>query len=97
MLEVLACMTSCRTKEFTVLTEIVMGHANVLSGLILILLGMDEERRELINSLEGLNIPHKIILVSADKENSKEQLAQANLHGVVIFDVESDTKVVDLS
>jgi uncharacterized protein (DUF58 family) len=97
MLEVLACMTSCRTKEFTVLTETVMAHANVLSGLILILLTIDEDRRELINFLEGLKIPHKIILVSADKKKSTEQLAKMNLHEVVLFDVESETKVVDLS
>jgi len=97
MLEVLACMSSCRTKEFTVLTERVMGHANVLSGLILILLEMDEQRRKLVDYLGQLKIPYKIILVSADIEKSKEQLDQANMGGVVIFDVESETQVVDLS
>jgi uncharacterized protein (DUF58 family) len=97
MLEVLACMSSCRTKEFTVLTEIVMGHANVLSGLILILLEIDKERQKLIRFLESNKIPHKIILISTDKEKSKEQLNQANIQNVVIFDMNSKTQVVDLS
>lgn len=97
MLEVLACIPGCRTKQFSVLTEMVAGHASVLSGLILILLEIDEQRQELLQFLDSVQKPYRVVLVTTDGAKSKEQVAKFGLHGVRIFDAAGKTKVVDLS
>ncbi len=96
MLEVLACITGCRTREFKDLAEIVIGHTPVLSGLILILLEVDEQRKRLLSHLKSNNIPHKVVLISADEKHSRETLTRFSLTDVTLFEVESSTKMVDL-
>jgi uncharacterized protein (DUF58 family) len=96
MLEVLACITGCKTREFKDLAEIVIGHTPLLSGLILILLVVDEQRKKLITHLKSSNIPHKVVLISADEGHSRESLARLSLTDVTLFGVEATTKIVDL-
>ena len=96
-LEVLACITRCHDQEFSHLAELVMRHTGVLSGLILVLVKIDDPRKHLIDYLTSLNIPHKIILISNNRGKSEDQLRHMSLHKVTVFDVNSVTKLVDLS
>ena len=97
LLEVLACIVPCRDQGFSQLAELVMTHTGVLSGLILVLVKIDEERKQLIDYLESMNIPHRILLISDDKQKCRALLQDMSLHKVRIFDVKSEGKLVDLT
>lgn len=97
ILEVLACITRCHNQEFSHLAELVMSHTGVLSGLILVLVKIDDQRKQLIDYLTNLNIPHKIILISDNKDESDDRLQQMSIYNCTVFDVNSETKLVDLS
>jgi uncharacterized protein (DUF58 family) len=96
MLEVLACITGCQSGEFKDLAEVVIGHTPLLSGLILILLEVDEQRKKLITHLKSSNIPYKVVLISSDEEHSQDVITRMSLTDVTLFEVESNTKIVDL-
>ncbi len=97
LLEVLACITACRDQEFSSLAELVMSHTGVLSGLILVLVKIDDQRKQLLDYLGSLHIPHRIILISDNRKKSEDLLRQMSLHNVIVFDVTSATKLVDLT
>lgn len=98
ILEVLACTAACHDQEFSHLADMVMAHTRVLSGLILVLVKMDDQRRQLMDYLQSVNIPHKIILISESRAESEDQLRHMSLlHQVRVFDVRSENKLVDLS
>lgn len=97
MLEALACAVVCREKEFADLTHTVMAHTPVLSGLVLVLLDMDDQRVELVNYLESIGLPYRVVLVSEDGERSKALLADRSIMNAVIFDVKSESRLVNLS
>jgi len=97
MLEVLACITPCHTQKFSDLAELVIGHTGMLSGLILVLVKMDEQRKQLVEYLDTMKIPHRVILISTDRDNSENLLQSMSLHNVIVFNVKSDTKLVDLT
>jgi uncharacterized protein (DUF58 family) len=63
MLEVLAAVRPCRDQPFAALSRLVLEHAGVVSGCIVILLEWDEPRRELLERLEALGIPALALLV----------------------------------
>lgn len=96
MLEVLACITPCSTGSFEDLTKMVFGHADGLSGLILVLIDLDEQRKNLIDYLASNNIPHSIILVSSERDRSTLQLQNISSPNAVIFDTSNPVKVVHL-
>lgn len=96
MLEVLACISTCRCGKFSDLAELVTGHAGMLSGLILVLLTIDEERRHLLDYLVSRKIPHRVLLISGNSESSRQQLRDISLQNIKVFDVDSEIKVVDL-
>ncbi len=64
LLEILACIEACTDKSFTCLYSLVTEHATALSGVIVILLDWNEERRELIRLLKNNAIPMLVILVT---------------------------------
>ncbi len=97
MLEVLACITPCRSQEFSSLAELVMSHTGALSGLILVLVKLDDQRKQLVDNLEGLKIPHKVFLISDDRKKSEDLLRSMSLHKATVFDVKRKTKLVDLT
>jgi uncharacterized protein (DUF58 family) len=68
MLETLASVTPCRDASFTEMTGLVKSHAGLLSGIILILIDLDEQRKELIDYLAGNKIPMKAIVLVEDQE-----------------------------
>lgn len=96
MLEVLACIRRCGKSTFSDLAEVVMAHTGVLSGLIVVLMTVDEERKRLLDYLAGRKIPYRAILITADSDNSRQQLQRLSLEDVVLFDCESEVKLVDL-
>lgn len=96
MLEVLACITDCRTRDFSELAETVIAHTAVLSGLILVLVTLDDERRDLVTYLTNSSIPHRIILVTSNSRKSEELAESMDLQDIVFFDVHEKTKVVNM-
>ncbi|HAV63402.1 MAG TPA: DUF58 domain-containing protein [Verrucomicrobiales bacterium] len=68
MLEVLAAVTPSREKSFADLTSMVIGHANGLSGCILVLMAWDEPRRELVRTLNSLRVPMHVFLMTRPGE-----------------------------
>ncbi|MFT5701470.1 MAG: hypothetical protein ACI8ZB_004365 [Desulforhopalus sp.] len=97
MLEILACITRCHDQEFSTLADLVIEHTGILSGLILVLVKIDDQRQQLLNHLKNMKIPYKAILVSDDRENSLSQLRTMSLSNINIFDIKSDTKIVELT
>lgn len=96
MLEVLACIGSCNKRVFSELSETVMAHTSVLSGLILIYIDLDDQRKKLIEYLKSIRIPHKVILVVADIEEGERLITEMQLPEVRIFNVRDTFKTVEL-
>jgi uncharacterized protein (DUF58 family) len=57
MLEVLAAARPCREPRFDDLRELVARHGTALSGCLLVLLGWDAARRQLVRQLKALQVP----------------------------------------
>ena len=72
ILEVLAGVTACRDKTFDCLTAAVMEKLSLLSGCICVLIGWDEQRKQLINYLRGYNIPLLVLLVTEDERSPQD-------------------------
>ncbi|HEY9768910.1 MAG TPA: DUF58 domain-containing protein [Coleofasciculaceae cyanobacterium] len=70
MLEILAGVTACQDKTFDYLTAAVIEKTSMLSGCICILIGWDEERRKLVEHLQGSNIPLLVLLLTEDEQFS---------------------------
>lgn len=68
MMEVLASVTTCRDTSFAEMTGFVKSHAELLSGIIVILIDLDEDRNDLINYLVGNRIPVKLVMIVEDRE-----------------------------
>ncbi|MDU9050083.1 MAG: DUF58 domain-containing protein [Candidatus Electrothrix sp. Rat3] len=64
MMEILACVQPCHDRPFSELSSLLVNHASRLSGCICILLSWDEQRQEMIRTLQGLGVPLKIIVVT---------------------------------
>jgi uncharacterized protein (DUF58 family) len=78
MLEILAAVQTCRTQSFETLQTLVLNHASLVSGCIVILLAWDESRRELVKKLRLLGVPLLVLVITepgADLPN-QEQLPQ---------------------
>jgi uncharacterized protein (DUF58 family) len=69
MLEILASVRPCHDRKFSSLDEIVVNHASVVSGCILVLLHWDAERKRLVEKLQSLDLPVLVLLIrkSGDK------------------------------
>lgn len=62
MLEVLASVQPCKA-DFVTLDELVINHANLVSGCIFVLLAWDEPRRRLVEKLKALGLPVLVLVV----------------------------------
>ncbi len=96
MLEMLACIGRCQSRQFSELAETVMAHSAVMSGLIMILIDLDDQRKKLIDYLKSMRIPHKIILVVTDIREGEKLVMEMRLPEVRLFDVKEAFKSVDL-
>lgn len=63
LLEVLAAARPCRQNRFDQLRSLVLEHAADLSGVILVALGWDHPRWELVRRLRALRIPVWVLLL----------------------------------
>lgn len=79
MLEILAGVRACQDKTFNYLTAAVMERLSMLSGCICVLITWDEERKKLIEHLQGFNVP-LLILLLAESEREYGQINLENLH-----------------
>ena len=67
MLEILAIVTTCKEKPFSLLYSLILNHASALSVCICIFLSWDDERKKLISHLKELGISLLVIVVTSVK------------------------------
>jgi hypothetical protein len=65
MLEILAGVTLCTDKSFDVIRPLVIGRAGLLSACICVLQAWDADRRSLVETLCGLDIPVMVFVIVA--------------------------------
>ncbi|MEN8200265.1 MAG: DUF58 domain-containing protein [Thermodesulfobacteriota bacterium] len=75
MLEILASVATCRDKPFAELASLLKGHLGLLSGLAIIFIDMDRQRKELLDFLSSLKIPFTAMMVVDDREKGLKKLA----------------------
>jgi uncharacterized protein (DUF58 family) len=63
MLEVLASVQACSDQAFRTLEHLVLGHVEVVSGCICVLLAWDEARREFVRKLKVLGVPVLVLVI----------------------------------
>jgi uncharacterized protein (DUF58 family) len=68
LLEILASVTTCQDKSFAGMTGLVKSHAAWLSGIVLILIDLDEQRNDLISYLVGNMIPVKVLVIVENRD-----------------------------
>lgn len=73
MLEILAQISTCRDRGFSTLSSLVKDHSTLLSGVILVLIDFDDERRELIDFLQQNRVPLKVLVVTDDIKKIEEK------------------------
>jgi uncharacterized protein (DUF58 family) len=63
MLEILAAVGICPDQPFRALEHLVLGHVEVMSGCICVLMAWDEPRREFVRKLKALRVPVLVLVV----------------------------------
>jgi uncharacterized protein (DUF58 family) len=87
MLEILASVSTCRDKTFNELTNLIKNHVNLLSGLAIVLIDIDKERKELINFLAQMKIPFKAMVISESKEITAKKISDQGInHPITIIE-----------
>ena len=64
MLEILASVSICHDKPFSMLKNMVIEKAPALSGCICVLLGWDEDRKKFVELLRALRLPTKVLVLT---------------------------------
>lgn len=72
LLRELAAVEPCRGHTFDLLAAHVLEHAQALSGCILVLLRMDEQRRRLVQRLRGLGVQLLVLVTTSERANSED-------------------------
>ncbi|WP_419174027.1 DUF58 domain-containing protein [Desulfosediminicola sp.] len=97
MLEFLACVQPAESVQFSEIVDNITYNADYLGSLIVILVSLDEKRRDLLNRLRALGRPCEVVLVTADPDKSRDVIEEHALHPVRLFDIREKSKVVDLT
>lgn len=63
LLEVLASVQPCLDQPFRSLEHLVLGHVEVVSGCICVLLSWNEERQDFVRKLKALGVPVLVLVV----------------------------------
>ena len=79
ILEVLAGVTACQDQTFNYLTAALMERISMFSGCICIFIDWDEERKKLVEYLQGFKIPLLLLLIT-EEEKQYSHLNVENLH-----------------
>ncbi|TAE59542.1 MAG: DUF58 domain-containing protein [Nostocales cyanobacterium] len=77
MLEILASVGACRDKNFDSLIPVILEKISELSGCICIFLSWDEQRKQLIEYLEQMNI-HTLVFILKNNQNYDWEYLQKN-------------------
>jgi uncharacterized protein (DUF58 family) len=72
LLRELAAVEPCRGHTFDLLAAHVLEHAQALSGCILVLLRMDEQRQQLVQRLRGLGVQLLVLVTTPERTNSED-------------------------
>jgi uncharacterized protein (DUF58 family) len=86
MLELLASIVPCQDQSFNAMIPVVQNRLSLLSGCICILLDWDDTRKALVQHLQSMGIPTKVLLITADRDVSQHpalnciQNAQSTVH-----------------
>jgi uncharacterized protein (DUF58 family) len=65
MLEILASVQPCGTLPFDQLEQLVLNHANLVSGCICVLLSWDNARQRLVEKLKAFGLPVLVLVIRA--------------------------------
>jgi len=71
MLEILASVRPCADQPFDALEHLVLGHVEVVSGCICVLVAWDEARRDCIRKLKALGVPVLVLVIVPPGESRK--------------------------
>jgi len=63
MLEILASVRICSDRPFRALEHLVLGHVEVVSGCVCVLVAWDDARREFIRKLKALGVPVLVFVI----------------------------------
>jgi len=67
LLRELAAIEPCRKHRFELLAAHVLEHAQALSGCIIVLLRMDEDRRRLVRRLQSLGVQQLVLITASER------------------------------
>lgn len=101
MLEILACVSPCHEPKINELEELILNHTVETSGLICVMLDLDEKRRRLIKSVISMDIPVVVLLVTAASEDMEIDTAfmgnySNNLHIINTTDIQAQLNRLQL-
>jgi hypothetical protein len=71
MLEILASVQACSDQPFRALEHLVLGHIEVVSGCICVLVAWDEERRGFVRKLKALGVPVLVLVIVPPGQGQK--------------------------
>ncbi|PID76860.1 MAG: hypothetical protein CSB24_04395 [Deltaproteobacteria bacterium] len=74
MMKILASVQPCLADNFDNVTSMVREHLKLLSGLVVVLVSIDQDRAKFINFIAAAKIPYRIILICEDKEAEQARL-----------------------
>lgn len=68
MLEILASVKTCQDKTFSALEPLVVERSHLLSGVIILLLDWDHDRRSFIGKLKAMGLPLMVWVITDEQE-----------------------------
>ncbi len=85
MLKILASVEQCEESRFNELLSLLKTHADLVSGLVIICVNLNQERQKLLDLIVTLQIPHKTILVCENAVQAKRHAASRNMKHPILF------------
>lgn len=87
MLEILSAVSTSKSKNIEPLTSIIKKHITLLSSVIIILIDIDEKRKNLIDLIKIYNINTKIILIGNNKKILQNKIKKFKIDApITIFE-----------
>lgn len=79
LMEILASVSTCGHASFSEMTGLIKSRASLLSGIIVILIDLDEQRQALLDFLAGNKIPMKVIVMVENQQEYSAKKSQLQL------------------
>ena len=91
MLEILASVSVCSDKPFSVLPPVVFERAGMLSGCICVLLAWNDDRKTFVNRLRQLGVPVVVFVMRDPKlESSSSASGEDGVHFLHVGQIQQD-------